>query len=60
MDEKTGKYIVGSVSIVTLGAICISCHTAGIDGTVTTAIVGTITAIVGGIIGLNIGMKKGE
>jgi len=52
------KLIIGSVGIATLGAVCISCHFNGINGTVTTAIVSSITAILGAMLGISIGKVK--
>jgi hypothetical protein len=51
---EKNQMIVGAVGIATLGSVCISCQAFGIDGIVTTAIVGAITALLGALLGISL------
>jgi anthranilate phosphoribosyltransferase len=57
MDNKT---TIGIVGIVSLTAVEICALMKGYDGTFLTATIGTIAAIVGGIVGFKVAIKGSE
>jgi len=52
--EKLGKVITSTTAIVALAAICLFALSQGIDAT----LVGTVAAIIGGIAGYEIAIKR--
>jgi len=52
MNEK--KLIIGAIAIITLGSVSIVSNINGIDGALTTTIIGSITGIVGYFLGRKI------
>jgi len=55
-----GKYLLGSIGVITLGAIECFAIQNGIDGVLMSGVVGTIAAIIGGIAGVTIKSKNKE